>query len=397
MKNEFFKAKDWVQHNLAYDKNTFVSFFETTIRDLGGLLSAFYLSGEKVFLEKANELGSRLTKAFGNRQLPLGLVNLVTGISKPLNWARGKTLLAEIGTFQLEFRALSEISGNPMFSKKATEAIEFVQNHVQNKDGLFPMYLDAYTGQSDRKEISVGPVGDSFYEYLLKVFVQGGHGKENFKTWYRKSANGILKHLMYKSQPTGLRYLRDLEIGVGYNDKISHLFCFTPGMFALGSYHNNDNPELKNQDLLVAKQLMYTCYQFYERSASGLSPEYIHLHQAKHRKGELSVSPNDDDYNLRPETVESLYILYQVTKHPIYRLWGKKIVENLEKHSKTSFGYGSVRGVFSGNTNVLDSQESFFFAETLKYLYLLFDDNPVVNLDEWVFNTEGHPLRRFDT
>jgi len=41
-----------------------------------------------------------------------------------------------------------------------------------------------------------------------------------------------------------------------------------------------------------------------------------------------------------------------------------------------------------------DEQESFWLAETLKYLYLIFDDPERLSLDEWVFNTEAHPLRR---
>lgn len=41
-----------------------------------------------------------------------------------------------------------------------------------------------------------------------------------------------------------------------------------------------------------------------------------------------------------------------------------------------------------------DKMESFFLAETLKYLYLLLDDSQpdLVPLDQYVFNTEAHPL-----
>ena len=46
------------------------------------------------------------------------------------------------------------------------------------------------------------------------------------------------------------------------------------------------------------------------------------------------------------------------------------------------------------NTGVKDDMmQSFFLAETLKYLYLLFSPPSVISLDEWVFNTEAHPLR----
>jgi mannosyl-oligosaccharide alpha-1,2-mannosidase len=36
--------------------------------------------------------------------------------------------------------------------------------------------------------------------------------------------------------------------------------------------------------------------------------------------------------------------------------------------------------------------ESFFLGETLKYLYLLFADQQEIDLKQWVFNTEAHPM-----
>jgi len=51
-----------------------------------------------------------------------------------------------------------------------------------------------------------------------------------------------------------------------------------------------------------------------------------------------------------------------------------------------------VRNVYQSNGAKDDVQQSFFLAETLKYLYLLFSDDNLVSLDEWVFNTEAHPL-----
>jgi len=37
--------------------------------------------------------------------------------------------------------------------------------------------------------------------------------------------------------------------------------------------------------------------------------------------------------------------------------------------------------------------ESFWMAETLKYFYLIFSEPELVSLDDFVFNTEAHPLR----
>ena len=96
---------------------------------------------------------------------------------------------------------------------------------------------------------------------------------------------------------------------------------------------------------------------------------------------------------LRPETVETLYYLYQITRDPIYREWGWTIWSNINKHTQTKYGYGNLKNV--NKNEVLDATESFFFSETMKYLYLLFKDDKVVDLTKQVFNTEAHPLNVF--
>ena len=100
---------------------------------------------------------------------------------------------------------------------------------------------------------------------------------------------------------------------------------------------------------------------------------------------------------LRPETVESLFMLYRLTKDNKYREWGWKIFKAFEKNAKVEgCGYASLKSVLNTDPsrNKDNKMESFFVAETLKYLFLLFtDDDRVFSLDEWVFNTEAHPLR----
>lgn len=64
----------------------------------------------------------------------------------------------------------------------------------------------------------------------------------------------------------------------------------------------------------------------------------------------------------------------------------------IEKYCRTEGGYSGIRDVYNFNPPKDDVQQSFFLAETLKYLYLLFSDDDVMSLDKWVFNTEAHPL-----
>ena len=85
--------------------------------------------------------------------------------------------------------------------------------------------------------------------------------------------------------------------------------------------------------------------------------------------------------------------MYRLTKDERYREWGWKIFQAFEKYTKVQRGgYASLRSVYTPGS-FRDRMESFFLAETLKYLFLLFgDDDSVLSLREWVFNTEAHPL-----
>ena len=64
LKDEFEEAKDWVENKLDLNIDKDVNLFETTIRVLGGLLSAYHLSKDNVFLDKATDVGTRLMGSF---------------------------------------------------------------------------------------------------------------------------------------------------------------------------------------------------------------------------------------------------------------------------------------------------------------------------------------------
>jgi mannosyl-oligosaccharide alpha-1,2-mannosidase len=106
------------------------------------------------------------------------------------------------------------------------------------------------------------------------------------------------------------------------------------------------------------------------------------------------AAPQGAYYILRPEVAESLFILHELTRDPIYREWGAQIFDAIERNCRTAYGYASLADVrHPGPGRLNDKMESFFMAETLKYLYLLQKPNHGISLDEFVFNTEAHPLR----
>ena len=77
LNEEFQEAKEWVENSLDMNANITVNHFETTIRMLGGLLSAYHLSNEEVFLKQATDLGNRLVKVFDTKSgIPYLMINL---------------------------------------------------------------------------------------------------------------------------------------------------------------------------------------------------------------------------------------------------------------------------------------------------------------------------------
>ena len=141
MKDEFYEARDWIRDNLDHDYDRSVSVFENTIRSVGGLLSAYDWSGDKVFLEKAVDIGDRLFKAFDNPTgIPYSFVNLKTGKGENANWNRLATSIAEAGSLQVEFRFLSKVTGNKTYAEKA-EAV-FEQLHaLKRDDGMYHTHV----------------------------------------------------------------------------------------------------------------------------------------------------------------------------------------------------------------------------------------------------------------
>jgi len=396
MEIEFREARDWVRDHLDFSQvRGGVSVFETTIRNLGGLLSAYDLSGDKAFLQKADDLGTRLMKAFTSRSsLPFGEVELFDG-GRAYNtgWHSNYAVLSEIGTLQVEFRYLARATGKSEYATTTMRAMDELLK-LNAESGLYPTFIsntkqDISFGNED---ISIGAMGDSFYEYLLKIWLQGGKKETKYRRRYDESMNGIMDKLIHMSRPNYLTYVAEMKRGK-VEHKMDHLSCFLGGLLSLGAYTHPDGLQSleAQRQLKTGKQLAYTCYQMYARSKSGLAPEFVNFDNAQN-----DFRNGHPYYILRPETAETFYILYQLTKDPVYREWSWEIFQAIEEHCKTEAGYASIKNVDQKNKQD-NRMESFFLAETLKYLFLIQDDtNDIDIIHTHVFNTEAHPLRIFD-
>jgi mannosyl-oligosaccharide alpha-1,2-mannosidase len=196
-----------------------------------------------------------------------------------------------------------------------------------------------------------------------------------------------IKSKMYLSSNKNLKFIGEYSNG-GVQKRMGHLACFSGGMFALTAmYPHADMSKFEIEDYRsMAVEITHTCHESYIRTNTRLGPEAFSFENG------AEVNPVDRYYILRPEVVESYFYLWRMTKDKKYRDWAWDMVEALEKHCRTANGYSGIRDVMSNSPSQDDVQQSFFFAETLKYLYLIFSDDSVIPLDKYVFNTEAHPF-----
>ncbi|XP_068592064.1 mannosyl-oligosaccharide 1,2-alpha-mannosidase IA isoform X2 [Cebidichthys violaceus] len=383
---EYNDAKEWVQTSLDLNSNGEASLFEVNIRYVGGLLAAYYLTGEELYKSKVMELGEKLLPAFNTPTgIPRGVINLGSGTSWSWGWASaGSSILAEFGTLHLEFVHLSELSRNPIYTEKVMN-IRKLLNKIEKPHGLYPNFLSPVSGNWVQHHVSIGGLGDSFYEYLIKSYLMSDKTDEDAKKMYYGAMEAIEANLVQKS-PGGLTYMAEWRGGI-LDHKMGHLACFSGGMIGIGA--DDGAPEKRQHFLDLAAEITHTCHESYTRSATKLGPEAFRFDGG----GEATATRLSDRYYiLRPEVIESYMYMWRLTHDPKYREWGWEAVEALEQHCRVESGFSGIRDVYTMTASHDNMQQSFFLSETLKYLYLLFSDDDLLPLEDWVFNTEAHPL-----
>uniref|UniRef100_A0AAQ5YFM0 alpha-1,2-Mannosidase n=1 Tax=Amphiprion ocellaris TaxID=80972 RepID=A0AAQ5YFM0_AMPOC len=378
---EFKDGQEWIEQNLDFGVNAEVSVFEVNIRFIGGLLAAYYLSGQEVFKLKAVQLAEKLLPAFNTPTgIPWAMVNLKSGVGRNWGWASaGSSILAEFGTLHMEFVHLTYLTGNPVMHIRKLLA------KMDRPNGLYPNYLNPRTGRWGQHHTSVGGLGDSFYEYLLKAWLMSDKTDSEARKTYDDAIEAIERHLIRKSNG-GLTFIGEWKNG-HLERKMGHLACFAGGMFALGADGSPDDKA--GHYLQLGAEIAHTCHESYDRTVLKLGPEAFKFDSGLEA---VAVRQNEKYYILRPEVIETYWYMWRFTHDPKYRQWGWEAAQAIDKYCRVSGGFSGVKDVYSSNPTYDDVQQSFFLAETLKYLYLLFSSDDLMPLESWVFNTEAHPL-----
>jgi len=292
---------------------------------------------------------------------------------------------------------VSSLGGNSKFAAAADKALDVIMSRGAVYDGLFPMHLNLRSPEHMTAFTGVGAFSDSFYEYLLKLWLWSGKTDNAMRQAYDAAVEGIRKRLVTWSMPSGLAYLADFN-GTHAATTMHHLTCFVPGMLALGAVTavpGSVGAERAEQDMQLAAELMETCWLMFHKQPTGLSPDQVEFSTGGTDGADqdfvVAGGSEAHAYVLRPEIAESLYVMFQSTGNETYKEWAWELFRGIEKHCRVEGGYGAHSNVTDVKAGVEDSMESFFLAETLKYLYLTFGTDDGL-LREFVFNTEAHPF-----
>lgn len=419
-----------------------ISVFETNIRYLGGFLAAYDLSGDPRLLQKAKEVGDMLYVAFDTpNRLPLTRWNLHGSLRHHTQMADAHVLLAEIGSFSLEFIRLSLLTGDPKWFDAVQRITEFLHNqqNTTKLPGMWPVVVnprDEHFG--DHFDYTLGAMADSAYEYLPKTHALVGGLLPEYKEMYKVSTETAIRHNIFRPLTpdskdiliSGMASVRDRNgvREVHLRPEGQHLGCFTGGMLALGGKLVQNQTHVE-----TGAKLTDGCVWAYKVSPLGIMPETFYTvpceskvdcpwDEKKWMDGVLEMSGVEGDdftredveaylkkkrmpkgftyvpdtrYILRPEAIESVFILYRITgrKDLVESAW--EMFQAIDSNTKTDLANSALVDVMvAEKPPKSDSMESFWFGETLKYFYLVFSETDLISLDKYVFNTEAHPLKR---
>ncbi|KAF4861186.1 putative mannosyl-oligosaccharide alpha-1,2-mannosidase 1B [Colletotrichum siamense] len=382
---------------------TSVNVFETTIRHLGGLLSAYDLSGEPVLLAKAIQLGDMLYAAFDtpNRMPPFWLDfkaaksgELIAGTNDPS---------ASPCSLSLEFTRLSQLTGEPKYFDAIERVKLFLERtqHESQLPGMWPALIN-FRDESvvNHNEFTLGALADSLYEYIPKMYALLGGTDPAYEKMYRDAMKIAQQHLLFRPMlPGGEDILFPgtafVENGVRRNPESQHLSCFVGGMFGLGGKLFGIKEHVG-----LAKRLARGCAWAYSSFPTGLMPEIFGMvtcpslnkcpwdDERWKREGDGNLRKGfsharDPRYILRPEAIESIFLLYRMTGDREYQEIAWTMFQSIVKATETPFANSAIADVTAeGKTQKLDSME----------VKLLVVRNPEVFLSH-IFTARSHKPR----
>ncbi|PSR93864.1 glycoside hydrolase [Coniella lustricola] len=397
-----------------------VEVFDTNIRYLGGLLSAYDLlkSGQfptagyiqadiDALLSQAIVLANKLAYSFNT---PSGIASGTYTVSAT-GVTYNSTNTASAGTFLLEWYRLADLSGNASYRHIVDRGEAPLVNPSPSPvfPGLVGTQFDTTSGEMLNFAGGWHSTVDSFLEYLIKVYHYKVTNTTTFyKDFWLEAASSTASYLAV--HPYGfpdLTFISELDDNGTLTDFMDDYSCFIGGNLLLGC-------KVTGLDSLCDLGIAAAdgCHQTYNTTLTGLGPIYWGWYDSA--TNEQPADPDrdvdaatrawaeeygyfieygDEVYASFPESIESWFYAYRITGDQRWAdyVWDAFLAINSTARNDVAFAtVNNVNMPFGGSQS--NSLDSFFFAEVLKYIYLTFEDPSVVDLGQYVFNTESHPV-----
>ena len=359
---EFQDGVDWVKANLSFDIDGEVSVFETIIRLVGGLLSAWTAGGDRVLLAKARDLADRLMPAF--EASPIGLphryVNLRTGA------VRGQvTNPAEIGSCITEFGVLSRATGNERYVAAAKTALVALYDR-RSKIGLIPDAVDCMTGEWKSRRATIAPPSDSYYEYLWDGWDL--LGDRDCLAMYRSCTAAILKHQQATIDGRLWFVDVDFETGARLNTEQDELASFYGGLLAQGGARKTGEA--------------YTASWESVQKKFGILPEGYDP-----ANGKVTQPGNA----LRPELADAAFNHWLLDRDERWRYLVRDHYQAMKRWNRAPYGYAVMADVVAKTQ--ADHCPGYWWSEQMKYYWLIFSNCRRFDYRNNYLSTEGNVLR----
>jgi mannosyl-oligosaccharide alpha-1,2-mannosidase len=363
---EFRDGVEWVKRNLDFDVDGEVSVFETSIRLVGGLLSAFHACGDPVLLATARDCADRLLPAFAASPLgiPHRFINLKTGT------IRGQvTNPAETGTFIPEFGFLSRATGDDRYRAAAKRALVSMFER-RSKIGLLADAMDCMTGEWKSRRATIGPPSDSYYEYLWDGWDL--LGDRECLAMYRACTAAILKHQPQTTAGNLWFVDVDFETGKRINWDQDELASFYGGLLAQGGN--------------VREGAAYT------RSWADVQNRFAVLPEEYDAASGKVISATN---SLRPELADAAFNLWLLDRREEWRMVARDHYLAMKRWNKALYGYATLADVTANPKVQSDHCPGYWWTEQMKYYYLIFSHTPRFDYRRNYLSTEGNVLRGF--
>ncbi|KAF4637790.1 hypothetical protein G7Y89_g289 [Cudoniella acicularis] len=373
-----------------------ISLFETTIRYLGGMLAGYDLlkgplanlasnaTTVDAVLAQAARLAGNLAFAFNT---PSGVPNNNLYFNPSRTDGGTTNGLATIGTLVLEWSHLADLTGNKSFATLSQKGESYLLNPKPATSEPFPglvgSNIDINTGNFLNSEGGWVGGSDSFYEYLIKMYVYDSTRFAAYRDRWILAADSSIAYLA--SHPSSRPDLTFVSYFSGKNLVYysQHLACFAGGNFILGGLVLK---EQKYTDFGLA--LVNGCEDTYSQTVTGIGPEEFRWVVNGTASNDTNNPPvptsqaafygkagyyiTNGQYNLRPEVLESIYYAYRATGDQKYRDWAWNAFVAINATARTGSGFSDFNNVnVAGGGGYSDFQDSFLFAEVMKYAYLI--------------------------